>query len=41
MIFFLLLSIITANMKKKKPNVNKDKVQKGMETNENLDVTEN
>lgn len=40
MIFFLLLSIITANMKKK-TNVNKDKVQKGMETNENLDVTEN
>lgn len=26
---------------KKKTNVNKDKVQKGMETNENLDVTEN
>ena len=40
--FFLLLFIITANMKKKqKTNVHKDKVQKGMETNENLDLTGN
>ena len=35
--------IITANMKKttKQTNVHKDKVQKGMETNENLDLTAN